>query len=163
MTTRIRRAVAAAALTVSSLAGTAVLATPAWAADTVSVNSFGNLILAGGPEANNIRFFAGPNGTVAVSDTLAPINGGANCAQVNPNLVHCSGAKAINANGRDGNDTLDNDTNLDSALNGERGNDTLFGSPARDQLFGGSGTDKAFGGPNVDVCVAETESGCEQD
>ena len=67
MTTRIRRAVAAAALTAASLTGTAALATPASAADTVRV-SFGNLILSGGSEANSVRFASQGN----LVEVLAP-------------------------------------------------------------------------------------------
>jgi len=41
MSIRIRRAAAAVAVSAASLVGTVALATPAWAADTVQVNSFG--------------------------------------------------------------------------------------------------------------------------
>ena len=160
MTTRIRRAVAAAALTAASLTGTAALATPAFAADTVRV-SFGNLILTGGPEANSIRIHP-VNGKVRVKDFLAPVVAGTGCTQVDPSPVACAGVQNINANGRDGDDVLNNDTSLTSVLGGGNGNDVLDGGPNRDQLSGGLGNDKALGGPGVDICNAETETGCEE-
>jgi hypothetical protein len=170
MSTRLTRAVGALALTAASLVGTAALAAPAWAADTTFV-SFGNLIASGGPEANNIRFTRGTDGAVTMTDTNAAVTAGNGCAQVNTNTVRCSGVQNLNVNGGDGNDTIDNDTGSDGGnaniglpgtLNGGRGNDHLSGSTGADELLGGLDTDRAAGGPGTDRCIAETESGCEQ-
>ena len=163
MSIRIRRAAAAVAVSAASLVGTVALATPAWAADTVQVNSFGNLILGGGAEANSIRFFPGPNGTVRVTDFASTVVAGTNCVQESADTVRCSGAKHINANGRDGDDVLNNDTGLTSVLGGGRGNDVLDGGSNADQLDGSVGFDSAFGQGGVDSCRAEQEQGCETD
>lgn len=163
MSIRIRRVAAAVAMTAASLAGTAVLATPVWAADTVTVSSVGILVLGGDATANNIRFFSGPNGTVLVTDSASTVNAGNNCVQENTTTVRCSGAKFINANGNDGDDVLDNDTPLDSVFGGGRGNDVLDGSSGRDVLDGVAGFDSAFGRGGQDSCRAEQESSCETD
>lgn len=162
MTTRIRRAVAAAALTAAGLTGTVALATPASAADTVKV-SFGNLILAGGPEDNSLQF--NPMGNLIEVRELnsTTMIAGPGCAQIDPRVVHCRGVQNINANAGGGNDVLDNKTTLPSVLNGGAGGDLLIGGPRNDQLIGGPDTDNANGGPGVDICNAEGESNCELD
>lgn len=162
MTTRIRRAVAAAVLTAASLTGTVVLATPAFAADTVSV-SFGNLILAGGSEANSIRFASVGNLVEVREFNSTTMTAGPGCAQIDARVVRCRGVQNINANGRGGDDVLDNKTSLTSVLNGEAGSDLLIGGSNDDQLIGGQGTDNANGGPGQDICSAEGESNCELD
>ena len=171
MSTRIHRAVAAVAVTAASLAGTAALATPAWAADTARV-SFGNLIVAGGPEDNSIRFSRSASGVVTVTDTKAAVNAGTGCVQVNTNTIRCSGVENLNVNGRDGDDFINNDTGQESGLsipglpgtlNGGSGNDILFGSDGSDELLGGLGNDRADATTGVDRCIAETEENCELD
>jgi len=171
MTTRFRRAVAAAALTAASLTGTVALATPAWAADTTRV-SFGNLIVSGDAANNNIRFTREANGAVVMTDTNAAVTAGPGCTQVSQNTVRCVGVENLNVNGRDGNDVIDNDTGSDGGnsntgltgtLNGGAGTDRLLGSTGRDELLGGTGGgDRATGGPGVDICNAEIESSCEE-
>ena len=44
---------------------------------------------------------------------------GPGCAQIDARVVRCRGVQNINANGRGGNDVLDNKTSLTSVLNGE--------------------------------------------
>lgn len=162
MNTRIRRAVAAAALTAAGLTGTVALATPASAAETVKV-SFGNLILSGGPEANSIRFE--PVGDLVEVRELnsTTMTAGTGCIQIDTRVAHCRGVRNINANGGGGFDVLDNKTTLPSVLNGGPDRDLLIGGPRNDQLIGGSGTDNANGGPGQDICDAEGETNCELD
>jgi Ca2+-binding RTX toxin-like protein len=161
MSTRLRRAAAAAALTVASLAGTAALATPAFAADTVRV-SFGNLILSGGPENNTIQFTPVGN-TIEVRELNSVVlTAGPGCKQVDSRTALCRGVQNINANGQGGNDVLDNSrTNVTSVLGGGNDGDQLIGGSNNDQLIGGLGTDNANGGPGQDICNAEGESNCE--
>jgi Ca2+-binding RTX toxin-like protein len=162
MTTRIRRAVTAAALTAASLTGAVALATPAFAADTVSV-SFGNLILSGGPEANSLRFAPVGNLVEVRELNSTTMTAGPGCIQIDTRVVHCRGVQNINANGRGGVDVLDNKTTLPSVLNGDTDSDLLIGGPRNDQLIGGPGTDNANGGPGQDICNAEGETNCELD
>ena len=162
MSTRIRRAVAAAALTAAGLTGTVALATPASAADTVRV-SFGNLILSGGSEANSLQFTSKDNLLEVRELNVPPMIAGPGCAQIDERVVHCRGVQNINANAGGGHDVLDNKTSLPSVLNGGTGSDLLIGGSSRDQLIGGEGTDNANGGPGQDICNAEGETNCELD
>lgn len=167
MSSHIRRAAATLAVTATSIVGLTVLATPAWAADTVRVN-LGNLIVAGDSANNNIRFTRSGPSTVVMTDQNATITAGPGCVQLNAKAVSCSGVEALNVNGRDGHDFINNDTefnggpSLPGTLGGGPGNDTLFGGLGQDELLGGAGIDHADGsGGNVDRCIAETEVFCE--
>lgn len=48
------------------------------------------------------------------------------------------------------------------ALDGGRGNDTLYGRWGPDRLLGGPGRDRAYGGVGRDTCRAELELSCER-
>ena len=153
MSIRIRRVAAAVAVSAASLVGTVALATPAWAADTVQVNSFGNLILGGGAEANSIRFFPGPNGTLlgAWAPAARPQGGILVIHETRGLTDHIRTVAGRLAAG------------LTSVLGGGRGNDVLDGGSNADQLDGSVGFDSALGQGGVDSCRAEQETGCETD
>lgn len=54
-------------------------------------------------------------------------------------------------------------SNVGNFLGGRGGNDVLSGLAGDDVLIGDAGNDSADGGDGTDVCVAETETNCEQD
>lgn len=61
------------------------------------------------------------------------------------------GINGITFNGRDGNDTIKNRTNVPLLANGGNGNDTLIGGLGDDILLGAEGVDELFGGDGTDI------------
>lgn len=68
------------------------------------------------------------------------------------------GIKGINFAGDEGDDTVYNNTNLPSIMNGRGGNDTFFGGSGSDVLFGGAGDDHLYGGAGGDVVYGDAGS-----
>lgn len=76
-------------------------------------------------------------------------------------LTGLLGSDALWGNG--GDDSLDGGPSQDT-LWGGGGDDLLRGRKGNDELYGEGGTDEAHGGAGRrDLCVAETETGCERD
>lgn len=110
-----------------------------------------NLLLAGGPEDNEITIALSADGRSFVIDSIAPLEvGGGICThpEGKPNEIVCEAAAIggfeVNANGGD-----------DSVLIGKAVPlaVTLRGGPGDDKLVGGSGNDKLLGGAGNDVLV----------
>ena len=75
--------------------------------------------------------------------------------------VQCSGVSQIRYFGKDGDDTIRNDTAVRLAAFGGNGTDRLTGGSNTDTLNGDAGVDFVFGQGGTDRCTAENESSCE--
>jgi hypothetical protein len=62
--------------------------------------------------------------------------------------------------GTNGSDSIYGGAGSD-VIYGLGGDDSLYGGPGNDCLYGGGGTDYASGDSGHDVCIAETETSCE--
>jgi hypothetical protein len=134
------------------------------------------VLLAGGPESNEIRIWLTPDGRTYVIDSIYPLEvGGTVCEHpaADPNELICQAPQVaafeFNADGGDdfarashtvqipvtmrggpGNDKLAGGSGDDKLIGGE-GNDKLIGRDGNDQLIGGEGNDALFGGRGDDV------------
>jgi Ca2+-binding RTX toxin-like protein len=110
-----------------------------------------NLLLAGGPEDNEITIALSADGRSFAIDSIAPLEvGGGICThpEEKPNEIVCEAAAIggfeVNANG--GDDSVLIGKTVPLAV-------TLRGGPGEDKLVGGSGNDKLLGGSGNDVLV----------
>jgi Ca2+-binding RTX toxin-like protein len=171
----VQRLLTALAIIVAALA----TAVPANAASTTSVNVSGSTLFIAGTSAGetvNIQFQFG----LLTVDSTSGITPGAGCSPLGATVVSCStNVQFITAQVGGGNDTVTNNTSLQSSVlggsgidtlnggpgrdgfNGNSGNDTLNGNGGNDTLIGNSEVDVANGAGGFDTCTAETESGCE--
>ena len=134
------------------------------------------VLLAGGPESNEIRIWLSPDGRTYVIDSIYPLEVGGDICEhplANPNELVCQApmvaAFEFNADGGDdkarvtpevqipvsmrggpGDDTLVGGSG-DDKLSGGDGADRLVGRDGDDQLLGGNGRDRLFGGRGDDV------------
>jgi serralysin len=134
------------------------------------------VVLAGGPEANEIHIWLTPDGRTYVIDSIVPLEvGGTVCEnppevktelfcqapQVGDFLVNAEAGNdqirispsvsiPITLRGGTGDDILVGGSGPDS-LSGGGGHDKLVGRGGNDALFGGPGNDRLFGGPGNDV------------
>jgi Ca2+-binding RTX toxin-like protein len=109
---------------------------------------------------NGVLYVAGTGG----DDTISISASGANLVVTrgNDTLNFLSGnVNVLQVDGFDGNDTITNNTAVQSTLRGGDGSDTLFGGIGidrihggigNDSLWGGAGPDKIFGEDGVDSC-----------
>lgn len=137
-----------------------------------------NVLLAGGPEQNEIRIWLTPDGRNYVIDSTGPLEaGGAICAnpEAMPNELVCAAplisSFEVNAGGGDdvvtiargvaapvtlrggaGEDRLSGGAGGDKLLGGP-GDDSLAGRGGNDWIGGGPGRDSLSGGSGSDVCV----------
>jgi Ca2+-binding RTX toxin-like protein len=110
-----------------------------------------NLLLAGGPEDNEISIALSADGRSFVIDSVAALEvGGGICTHPEgmPNEIVCEAAAIggfeVNANG--GNDSVIVGKSVPVPV-------TLRGGPGDDHLVGGGGNDKLLGGAGNDVLV----------
>jgi hypothetical protein len=91
--------------------------------------------------------------TYEIFDAASPLQAGAGCANLSPELVRCFGfALNVQVNGGPGDDLIGawNDLGVPVALDGGAGDDGLAGGPRNDALDGGVGDDSLSGGPGDD-------------
>lgn len=171
---RIRCSLAALALTGAGLF-TAAFTSPAHAAAdviTVQVNSR-TLFVVGTPGADVVNITK-LEGKVSVG-VESSVTAGPGCVKTAPKVVDCtgtgSGIQFIEVSTIGGDDSVNNQTSLQSSMLGGSGLDRLTGGSGRDALNGGSGDDILIGNGGIDVangangfdtCSAETESSCEK-
>jgi hypothetical protein len=134
------------------------------------------VVLAGGPEANEIHIWLTPDGRTYVIDTIVPLEvGGTVCenppevktelfcqavlvsdflvnAEAGDDQIRVSPSVSIpvTLRGGTGDDILVGGSGPDS-LSGGSGRDKLVGRAGSDAIFGGPGEDRLFGGPGDDV------------
>jgi Ca2+-binding RTX toxin-like protein len=131
------------------LVGSVALPAAASAA-TASIASVNRIdVTANAGEANNITISgpAGTPGVFVITDTL-PLTPGAGCTQgVDANTVTCPSAGIIrfSVTAGDETDTVENQTAVNSSIDGGDGNDHLIGGSGPDLLFDGAGSDELEG------------------
>ncbi|MGN9789476.1 calcium-binding protein [Nonomuraea sp. ZG12] len=162
----VQRLLTALAIIVAGLA----TAVPANAASTTSVHVSGSTLFIVGTSVGETVRIDFQFGLLTV-DSTSGITPGAGCSTQGANVVSCStNVQFIDAGVIGGNDTVTNNTSLQSSVLGGSGSDTLNGGSGRDGFNGGAGDDTLIGNGGVDVangvggfdtCTAETESGCE--
>lgn len=151
---------------------------PAWAvaAPAEEPAQTYTVVLAGGPEANEIHIWLTPDGRTYVIDSIVPLEvGGTVCenppavktelfcqaVQVGDFLVNAEAGNdqirvspsvsiPVTLRGGAGEDILVGGSGPDS-LSGGAGRDKLVGHSGNDALFGGPGEDRLYGGPGDDI------------
>ena len=134
------------------------------------------VLLAGGPESNEIRIWLTPDGRTYVIDSIYPLEVGGNVCEHpagNTNELVCQAPQVasfeFNADGGDdqarvvergphpgddarrpGRDNLVGGAGPDKLFGGD-GPDKLIGRDGDDVLLGGEGNDSLYGGPGNDV------------
>ena len=141
-------------LAVTTVAG--VLATlppsPAAAASATNVSRSGTIvtITAGAATTNDVSVFLDENNEITVTDAAGIVDvSGDGCTVFFGNTAKCgTGATLVSAFLGDGNDEIQLESPVNLVVNGESGNDTLFGGMARGgatstTFRGGTGADTA--------------------
>jgi Ca2+-binding RTX toxin-like protein len=118
------------------------------------------VLLAGGPESNEIRIWLTPDGRTYVIDSIYPLEvGGTVCEHppANPNELVCQApmvaAFEFNADGGDDLAKVSTDIQIPVSMRGGSGRDTLVGGSGPDKLAGGNGTDKLIGRDGDDLLL----------
>ena len=153
----------AAGLTVAAAATATTLlgASPAYAqSNAVTAKMFGSSLYVTGTAFGDSVSATNASGAVRLSSLLGPITAGQGCVQLGA-AVQCSGVSQIRYFGKDGDDTVRNDTAVRLAAFGGNGTDRLTGGSNNDTLNGDAGVDFVFGQGGIDRCTAENESSCE--
>jgi hypothetical protein len=116
------------------------------------------VLLAGGPESNEIRIWLTPDGRTYVIDSIFPLEvGGSVCEHPagNPNELICQavqvGAFEFNADGGDDQARVSSQVQIPVTMRAGSGNDTLVGGSGADKLIGGPGADKLVGRDGSDL------------
>ena len=116
------------------------------------------VLLAGGPESNQIQIWLTPDGRTYVIDSIYPLEvGGTVCEHPsgNPNELICQAPQVsafeFNAAGGDDRAKVSKDVRIPVTMRGGSGRDVLVGGSGQDKLFGGPGGDKLIGGDGDDV------------
>jgi len=163
-------------VTLAILAAQVPLAAHADEPATISDELTYTVLLAGGPESNEIRIWLTPDGRTYVIDSIYPLEvGGTVCEHppANPNELVCHASMVaafeFNADGGDDHATVAGAVRIPVAmrggpgrdilvggsgpdkLSGGNGGDTLIGREGDDLLAGGNGGDSLYGGPGNDV------------
>lgn len=136
---------------------------PAFGAGTVSIDPDGFVdFVAGAGETNSLSVDAtitGAQVTIAFTDTLAAVSESEGDCQKSGATVTCSGQFAgWTAKLGDAHDTARAAGNLEGGIEGEDGNDSLYGSEANELqefLNGGNGRDQLYGRGGSDFLVGE--------
>ncbi|GAA3916709.1 hypothetical protein GCM10023084_79780 [Streptomyces lacrimifluminis] len=166
MKASIRRAVQAGVTTMVLGAATLLSAGQAHAATGVSVSNVRIFVNAVAGKANALSITRSGN-TVTISDGGDTVTAGSGCTQVDSDTVRCpfdgrtltldsgnlgdivtvTGSVPADINGGLGDDviTLDPAATSRTFVNGEGGEDTIFGSGGVDNIIGGPGDDIMFG------------------
>jgi Ca2+-binding RTX toxin-like protein len=118
------------------------------------------VLLAGGPESNEIRIWLTPDGRTYVIDSIYPLEvGGSVCEHppANPNELVCQAPRVaafeFNADGGDDTARVTPEVRIPVAMRGGPGRDTLVGGSGHDKLSGGDGADKLIGRDGDDVLL----------
>jgi hypothetical protein len=118
------------------------------------------VLLAGGPESNEIRIWLTPDGRTYVIDSIYPLEvGGTVCEHPvgNPNELICQAPQVaafeFNADGGDDRARVASAVHISVSMRGGPGRDTLVGGAGADKLFGGNGGDKLIGREGDDMLL----------
>jgi RTX calcium-binding nonapeptide repeat (4 copies) len=118
------------------------------------------VLLAGGPESNEIRIWLTPDGRTYVIDSIYPLEVGGNVCEhppANPNELVCQApmvaAFEFNADGGDDQARVTPEVRIPVTMRGGPGRDTLVGGSGLDKLFGGDGGDKLIGRDGADMLI----------
>ncbi len=118
------------------------------------------VLLAGGPESNEIRIWLTPDGRTYVIDSIYPLEvGGTVCEHPasNPNELTCQAPQIasfeFNADGGDDVARVTSDVRIPVTMRGGPGRDILVGGSGPDKLLGGDGADKLIGRDGDDVLL----------
>jgi hypothetical protein len=118
------------------------------------------VLLAGGPESNEIRIWLTPDGRTYVIDSIYPLEvGGSICEHPasNPNELICQApqiaAFEFNADGGDDVARVSSAVHIPVGMRGGPGRDTLVGGSGSDKLFGGNGGDRLIGRDGDDLLL----------
>ena len=118
------------------------------------------VLLAGGPESNEIRIWLTPDGRTYVIDSIYPLEvGGTVCEHppANPNELVCQAPQVaafeFNADGGDDQARVTPEVRIPVTMRGGPGRDTLVGGSGPDKLSGGNGVDKLIGRDGDDVLL----------
>jgi Ca2+-binding RTX toxin-like protein len=123
------------------------------------------VLLAGGPESNEIRIWLTPDGRTYVIDSIYPLEvGGTVCEHPpgNPNELICQAplvaAFEFNADGGDDKARVTPEVEIPVSMRGGPGRDTLVGGSGDDKLNGGDGGDKLIGRDGDDLLIGGAAS-----
>jgi Ca2+-binding RTX toxin-like protein len=132
-------------------------------ADEVATDSGGltyTVLLAGGPESNEIRIWLTPDGRSYVIDSIYPLEvGGTVCEHppANPNELICQAPQVaafeFNADGGDDKARVTPEVPIPVTMRGGPGRDTLVGGSGDDKLSGGDGEDRLIGRDGDDLLL----------
>ncbi len=118
------------------------------------------VLLAGGPEGNDIRIWLTPDGRSYVIDSIVPLEvGGSVCENPpgNPTELICQAVQVasfeVNADGGDDRARASREVKVPVIMRGGPGHDTLVGGAGRDRLAGGDGPDRLIGRDDDDVLL----------
>jgi hypothetical protein len=118
------------------------------------------VLLAGGPESNEIRIWLTPDGRTYVIDSIYPLEvGGTVCEHpaANANELICQApavaAFEFNADGGDDVARVTSGVQIPVEMRGGPGRDTLVGGAGPDKLVGGNGADKLIGRDGDDLLL----------
>jgi RTX calcium-binding nonapeptide repeat (4 copies) len=118
------------------------------------------VLLAGGPESNEIRIWLAADGRTYVIDSIYPLEvGGTICEHppANPNELVCLAAQVaafeFNADAGDDQAKVSGAIHIPVSMRGGPGRDTLVGGSGPDKLSGGVGIDRLIGRDGDDVLV----------
>ena len=110
------------------------------------------VLLAGGPESNDMRIWLTPDGRTYVIDSVVPLEvGGSVCENPSgyPTELVCQAvhvnAFEVNADGGDDRVRVATEVQVPVAMRGGVGSDILVGGSGPDKLYGGPGPDKLIG------------------
>jgi hypothetical protein len=118
------------------------------------------VLLAGGPESNEIRIWLTPDGRSYVIDSIYPLEVGGNLCEHpagNLNELICQAPQVaafeFNADGGDDLARVSSAVRIPVAMRGGPGRDTLVGGSGPDKLFGGDGADRLIGRDGGDLLL----------
>jgi hypothetical protein len=118
------------------------------------------VLLAGGPDSNEIRIWLSPDGRTYVIDSIYPLEvGGTVCEHPsgNPNELVCQAPQVasfeFNADGGDDVARVSHLVQIPVSMRGGTGDDKLIGGSGDDKLIGGEGSDKLVGRDGDDVLL----------
>ncbi|MEU4155993.1 calcium-binding protein [Actinoplanes sp. NPDC026670] len=149
------------ALTLTTIASTALIAAPAGAATTrvASVVEVTKVQYKAANGKQNSVLLTRSGNTITIDDRVA-ITAGKGCKAVkgDKTKVRCTTTKAptrVRVYTYDRNDTVVNRTGLGMTASGGTGNDKLYGGPRSDLLYGGIGADQLHGNGGNDDLIGD--------
>ncbi|MFE7762565.1 calcium-binding protein [Streptomyces sp. NPDC057438] len=176
MGTSTRKGLQAAATAAAVGAAVLLPAGQAHAATGVTANFAFIYVTAADGKANHITI-SPSGGTVVISDESDTITAGAGCTQRTPHSVSCAtGVRALSVDtgdlddtvtlettrtraylyGKEGDDTFDAlSSDVRVVMEGDAGDDALYGGDGADELWGGAGSDIMTGGAGNDRLAAQ--------